>query len=265
MARKPKLPFELTPLICRYLRDIQFGQEDRENPNVQVEPKDSFLITTWRSKEDYDSDYEQNLKDFKAFLVKNKMAKFPTFEAYEKKLGIKFSIESRIESLHNPDTNETYIFEKMFPVSSVDSKKVKAFREKYCKVSKPKIEKKSHRTDYRQKTKVLTKQGLPDHEFSKDAVRQETKTLRIFEELWLTRKHIVGGKQYRKGEPSRFDHFAVKVGLVSNTLAVAPRTGRAKRASVKKQIENVGANLRREGFSIKISCARNEVLMTVID
>ncbi len=266
MGKIPTPPFKLTPILLRYLHDIQFNEE-RHLDSVGGASGLTRLVRTWVSKEVYPIDHDSQFVEFKLYFEREKILRFQDLDDYDQEHGIIRPDHERRWSIEDSDPYRHEVFDKEFPVAVLDLKKLRAFRAKYKKMpaKTPVVAKKKLRTDYRRSTKVLSSPAVKSHEFTTRR-HGETIALRVLEELWDTREHTIKGKIVRKrNNPPKFDHFAVKMKLVTDSMAISPKFAKDKRVKVKKQIENVGAGLRREGFPIEIKCTRNEVLLTVND
>jgi hypothetical protein len=261
MGRPRKIPFIITPVICRYLRDIQNGKEDIEDPTIQTSSS-WFLVQTWEDKEKYTSESEANLESFKTFLEEERIAHFPTFQEYEDKYGTNYSIEATQGYLHNLDTNERFDFLKSFPVEVLDLDALKELRSRYCLKQDSKD---SVSTKFKSTRKLdfvngeLSFLGIESYSF------RDKRAERIFNTLWEARQHIVKGVPRAENEVHRMTtiNFMHKAGITNTRQAVGDVVDEAIR-----EILVVVGNARREfnkskSVFISLECTRKNTLLTV--
>lgn len=258
MARPSKIPFEITPVISRYLRDIQFGKEDLDDPSITSKSGDWFLVSTWKSKEEYSSEVERNLEGMKTYLGNQKIAYFPTLQDYEKKFGIKFSDEASLEYLHDPNTNERFVFEKSFPVEVLDLEALKKFRKTYCLNEQgPKTS-----TRYESREKLRFENHTLSYLGEKSYTITDKMAQSIFDRLWNHREHFIKGSKApnKAGEPESLRDFIVKVGITAVKLASDD-----VQKSAQKRIRGLVGNVRRDfkSVSIELECKAKKVLLII--
>lgn len=256
MGRLPKIPFEITPAVCRYLREIQFKGEDRLDSTIITRGK-AFLVPVHESGEIFDSLTLTNLENLTTFLVREGMVRLLTFQEFEKELGSKFSDESSYEYLHDPTTNERFVFEKFFAVEVLDLQSIKKLRKNYCiremadskfvDVYKMRFE---HSTATNPNGKIYTFKSKKNKE--------------VFYKLWENREHFIkkGLEPHKKGVPMSLAKFLKSVGIISTVDASRDKVDKGKK-QIMQIVGNVRRSLKDESFTMKLQCKPGKVLLTV--
>jgi hypothetical protein len=260
MGRPSKIPFKITPVISRYLRDIQFGKEDVDDPSITSGSGDWFLISTWENKEAYSTEGEDNLESMKSFLSKEKIAHFPTFQEYEERFDIKFSDEATLGYLHDPDTNERFVFEKSFPVEVLDLEALKRFRKTYCLNEKD--DKDS--TRYESLRKLKFENGTLSYLGKKSYTITDPKAQRIFEHLWTGHEHYIKGQKepHKAGESKTLIKFMISAELTGTTEASQDVMKTAQKA-IRGVVGNAFRHIKGKNLIIKLNAKPQKVLLTV--
>lgn len=249
MAGKSRLPFKMTPLFCRYLRDMQFGQEDREKPDRYIEPREWFLINTYRSGEVITDTDNENLEAFKSFLEENDVAHFPTLAEYSKKVGVEIRVENALTALYDEETNEWYEYENHLPVHVLDLNKLIEFRRKHCAPATHKVS-----SQYRRKEQLyfigntLYLQEKVIHSFTSPSA------CLVFKTLWSKRKHTVKGVDVSpaESEPVSSVNFMYNAGLTTSRSAPLASL-KMKESGVRTVVTNAGTNLDKRKFRMSLS------------
>ncbi|MEK7101268.1 MAG: hypothetical protein AAB921_04190 [Patescibacteria group bacterium] len=259
MGQTRKTPFKITPVICRYLRDIQNRKEDIDDPTIQTSST-WFLVRTWEEKEDYTSDSELNLESLKAFMEEEGIAHFPTFQEYEKKHGTNYSIQATQGYLHNLETNERFDFLKSFPVEVLDLEKLKKLREVSCTKNNPE---QSSQFVSRQKlsfdSNTISILGLKPRRFD------EERPAKIFALLWKDREHFVKGdvNPDKEGNYGRaLADFAYRTDLISSRDARVEKLAESADI-VRDVVGNIQRYLAESKARISLSLKDGKVLLTV--
>lgn len=263
--RPAKSKIELNPILIRYLLTIETGQEEREDVNIKIEPKEWVVVNTIDKDESYSEKHEQLFDKFKQYFINKKILDFPRLDNYIKKYYPKMNDDIRYSSFTTTNPYKHVIYENMFLVKVIDLKRLKKFNNQFCYRKIPKetnISIKEKRiVDFDKKTKTLSKYGLKTHDFMKGKHREKN-TLKIFSELWERRRHIIknNARLSKQGDPDSLTNFVRKLGLVKTTQVLGDRT---KVISLKEQIRTVIRNLQRDGYPMKLTCKYDRVLLTI--
>lgn len=259
MGRPRKIPFKITPVICRYLRDIQFGKEDLDDPTI-TSSDDWFLVRTWENKEEYSTESEENLEHMKAYLSEEGIARFPTFQEYEQKLGIKFSDEATLEALHDPNTNERFVFEKSFPVEVVDLEALRKLRKTYCLNEQEPADP----TRYESQRKLKFENGTLSFPGKKTYTFTDSKTLQIFEQLWNGHEHYIKGKKepHKVGEPKTLIKFMISA-EITGTAQASQDVRKTAQEAIRGVVGNAFRHIKGKNLTVKLNATSQKVLLTV--
>lgn len=265
MGRKKKSPIKLNNVFIRYLKDIIRNQKNIEK-NVTAEPRDMFLINTLSKEEWYPENYEKDFEDFKEYFNKKNILQFPKLKEFAKKYNFNWDIEDILDFVFINNEEDTVTFEKFFPVKVLDFIKLTKFIDDFIPAKNKSISNNKTpmgKTEYIFKTKTLRSPGIKQHDFRGEKYRNPSTTIKIFEELWKNRRHMINNKALRRGKDERFDLFIIKTGLIAGKDSINNKKTMNKMAA---KVRGVIKNLRKEGFRISISCKiKNGVLLTVHD